>query len=219
MNAASEGDEIQEETAVQVIWRFLGRRPRLESLEGRPLSSGVAGGPRPGDNQDRYERVLGRETPGPPEPDGPYRRLAEAVGAYRVFPPWLLTGVLRRVPVAEGDTFGTCYHFLHGVDLFFGGRVTACFDGREGDTWRTGWTFRTLAGHPEVGEETFWVEKDGASGEVRAGLRSWSRPGLWLTWAVLPWARRQQVRAGRAALDHLAALAAGAAEAAAHVSR
>jgi hypothetical protein len=196
---------------VQIIWRFLGQRPRLESLGGRPLSPGAADGPRPGDNQDRYERVMAREAPGPPEPDGPYRRLAAAVGAYRVFPPRLLAGVLRRVPVGVGDTLGTCYHFLPGVDLFFGGRVTQCFDGQSGDIWRTGWTFQTLAGHPEVGEETFWVEKDAASGEVRAGLRSWSRPGLWLTRAVLPWARRQQVRAGRAALDHLAAVAAGAA--------
>src|SRR5205807_7251921 len=77
------------------------------------------------------------------------------------------------------------------------------FDGPAGGVWRAGFTFRTLRGHPELGEETFYVEKDAASGAVRVGLRSWSRPGLWLTRLMSPYTRWVQVRACHAALDHL----------------
>ena len=81
--------------------------------------------------------------------------------------------------------------------------MTDSFDGPAGGVWRAGFTFRTLRGHPELGEETFFVEKNPVSGAVRAGLRSWSRPGLWLTRLASPFARRVQVRVSRAALDHL----------------
>jgi hypothetical protein len=193
---------------VQILCRFLGQRPRLADLERLPISPGVGEGPRPGDARDRSGRVVAREAPGPPEPDGPYRRLARALRAYEVFPPRLVTGVLRR-PVEPGDTFGTCYHFLPGVDLFFGGRVTECFDGPAGGVWRSGWAFRTLAGHPMVGEEAFAVEKDPASGAVRVEVRSWSRPASWPARVTRPLNRRLQVRAVRAALDHLADVASG----------
>jgi len=195
---------------MQILWRRFGQRPRLDSLDALPFSPGVEAGPRPGDRRDVYERVVAHEAPGDPEPDGPYRRLARAVRAYEIFPPRLVSGVLRRAPVESGDTYGICYHFLPGVDLFFGGRVTASFDDPDGSVWRAGFTFRTLRGHPELGEETFYVEKDAATGEVRAGLCSWSRPGLGLTRLLRPYARRVQVRACYAALDQLERTAKGA---------
>ncbi len=129
--------------------------------------------------------------------------------AYEIFPPRLVTGVLRRAPVEPGDSYGICYHFLPGVDLFFGGRVTDSFDGPADGVWRAGFTFRTLHGHPELGEETFFVEKDVTSGAVRVGLRSWSRPGLWLTRLISPYTRWVQVRACHAALDQLERTAKG----------
>ncbi len=194
---------------MQIIWRFLGIQPRRERLDGLPFSPGVGEGPRPGDRRDSYERVVAREAPGEPEAGGPYRRLARAVRAYEIFPPRLVSGVLRRAPIEAGDTYGICYHFLPGVDLFFGGRATDSFDGPADGVWRAGFTFRTLCGHPELGEETFFVEKDVRSGAVRVGLRSWSRPGLWLTRLTAPYARWVQVRACRAALDHLERTAKG----------
>ena len=188
---------------MQIVWSCFGQKPRRETLDALPFSPGVEQGPQPGDRRDSYERVVAHEAPGEPEADGPYRRLARAVRAYEIFPPQLVTGVLRRAPVEAGDTYGICYHFLPGVDLFFGGRVTESFDGPADGVWRAGFTFRTLHGHPELGEETFFVEKDAASGAVRVGLRSWSRPGLWLTRLAAPYARWVQVRACHAALDHL----------------
>jgi hypothetical protein len=189
--------------SMQVLWRCFGQQPRLETLDALPFSPGVEQGPRPGDRGDSYERVVAQEATGEPEPDGPYRRLARAVRAYEIFPPQLVSGVLRRAPIEAGDTYGICYHFFPGVDLFFGGRATASFDGPANGVWRAGFTFRTLRGHPELGEETFYVEKDAATGAVRVGLLSWSRPGLWLTRLASPYARWVQVRACHAALDHL----------------
>jgi hypothetical protein len=194
-------------SAVQIVWRFLGQRPKLAAWEHEPLSPTVEDGPRPGDRRYCSERLVAREAPGPPEPGGPFERLAGAIRAYRVFPPRLMTGLLRRAPVQAGDTFGFCYHFLPGIDLFFAGRVAAFFDGRDGDTWRAGFRFRTVRGHPAVGEEEFWVEKDPADGGVRVGLRSWSRPGTRLTRLGAPFMRWSQVRASRAALRHLAQIA------------
>ena len=194
---------------MQIIWRCFGQKSRLDALNGLPLSPGVERGPQPGDRRDSYERVVAHEAPGEPAPDGPYRVLARAVRAYEIFPPRLVSGVLPRAPVEAGDTYGICYHFLPGIDFFFGGRVTDAFDGPAGDGWRAGFTFRTLQGHVELGEETFYVAKDGQSGAVRVGLRSWSRPGLWLTRLAVPYARRVQVRASHAALDHLERTAKG----------
>jgi hypothetical protein len=197
-----------EENGMQIIWNALGRKPRLETLERLPFSPGVEFGPRAGDRRDAYERLVANEPPGPPEPDGPFRRLARAILAYEVFPPSLASGVLRRTPLEPSDTYGILYHLLPGVDLFFGGRVTEAFDRATDGGWRAGFTFRTLVGHPELGEETFYVEKD-AAGAVKVGLRSWSRPGLWLTWLLGRYTRWFQVRACEAALDHLERTAAG----------
>ena len=45
-------------------------------------------------------------------------------------------------------------------------RVIACFDEEREGVWVTGFTYRTLVGHPELGEETFSVEKDLETGLV-----------------------------------------------------
>jgi hypothetical protein len=189
---------------MRLICRFLGQRPNLSALAGLPLSPGVEAGPQAGDRRDRYERVVAQESPGDPEPDGPFERVAAAILRYDIFPPSLVSGVLPRTPVEPGDVYGICSHLLPGVDVFFGGRVKRSFRERDGDIWRAGFTFQTIVGHPMVGEETFWVEKDRATGTVKAGLDSWSRPGTWLTRLGKPLLRRVQVRASHAALARMA---------------
>jgi len=195
---------------MQLIWRFLGRKPRLEGWLNRPFSPTVEVGPRANDRRDCFERVVAVESAGEPEPWGPHRRVAQAIFAYRMFPETLVTPVLLRSPLDVGDTVGILYHFLPGLDLFCGARVVKCFDGAWEGVWRTGFKYRTLLGHPELGEETFSVEKEIATGQVVAALRSWSRPGTWLTWLGAPYARRAQVHANNSALCHLAAVATGA---------
>jgi uncharacterized protein (UPF0548 family) len=192
---------------MQLIWRFLGQKPRLEKWESRPIAAAVALGPLPGDARDLHERVVAQEASGPPEPEGAFFKLAHAIKSFRVFPESVLQPLLRREPVEVGDTVGGCYHLAPGIDLVFASRVTSVFDQKSGDNWRAGFTYQTLRGHPELGEETFSVEKDEASGRITVALCSWSRPGTWLTWLIYRYARRCQLQAGRAALDHLGKIA------------
>ena len=194
---------------MQLIWRFLWKKPRLQDWLDRPFSPTVEEGPRANDRRDCFERVVAVESAGEPEAGGPHRRVAHAIFTYRMFPPTLVSPVLFRSPLQVGDTVGILYHFLPGLDLFCGARVVECFDGAREGVWRTGFKYRTLVGHPELGEETFSVEKNMATGRVLAALRSWSRPGTWLTWLGSPYARQAQVHANNSALCHLAKLAMG----------
>lgn len=182
---------------------LLGPPPLLEEWESRRLQPDVQGGPPPGAFRDRYEALVGREAPGPPEVDGPFRRSAHAIMGYEIFPTWVGGRALRR-PVRVGDTVGLLYRFLPWVSLFFASRVVDVFDGPGGAGWRAGFTYRTLPGHPETGEETFAVEKDAETGEVRFSLDNWSRPGHPLTRLFLPLARLLQRRASHAALRQMA---------------
>jgi hypothetical protein len=183
------------------------REPDLTAWEQRPLTADVELGPKPGDKQDNHERIVGVEAPGQPDPTGIARRLGDAILRFDVFPPELLTGVLRRQPVEIGDTVGLRYPFVPGIHLFFAARVIACFDETANGLWRCGFTYRTIEGHPACGEEDFVVEKELATGQVKAALRSWSRPGILIAKLTYPIMRALQVRAAGAALDHLQRLA------------
>jgi hypothetical protein len=189
------------------LCRWISSEPDLARWEQGRLSAAVDKGPRSHDNRDNHERVIGWEANGAPENQGIARRLADAILRFDVFPPSLLTGFLRRTPVEVGDTVGLRYHFVPGLDLFFAARVIDRFEDEANDQWRCGFTYRTLQGHPECGEETFIVEKVLLSGKITVALRSWSRPGLWIAKLTYPVVRRWQLRAGRAALDHLERLA------------
>ncbi len=161
-------------------------------------------GPDPRDHHDSYQRELAPETAG--EPGDRFRRVAAAIRRYSIFPPRLVEGVLRR-PIELDDTVGIHYRGLRLVRLFFAARVIATFDGDDAGWWRAGFTYRTLVGHPELGEETFTVEKELATGRMRVALRSWSRPGTRLARVFSPLVRRLQVHASERALDHLACIA------------
>jgi Domain of unknown function (DUF1990) len=179
----------------------------LARWESRPFSLDVDKGPGPTDHRDNHERVVGIEPPGLPTPHGIAHRIADAILRFDVFPPRMLTPVLRRTPIEAGDTVGLRYFFLPGLHIFFAARVIDRFEKVIDNRWHSGFTYRTLIGHPECGEETFSVEKDLTSGQVTAALRSWSRPGLWIAMATHPIIRRLQLGAAGAALDHLERLA------------
>jgi hypothetical protein len=186
-------------------FRWLSGAPNLTKWQQQPFSAGVELGPRSQDNRDNHARIVACEEPGPPQAIA--RRLAEAILRFDIFPPHLATGVLARAPVQVGDTVGLRYHFVPGLDLFFAARVIDCFDQEVNGQWRCGFTYRTVQGHPECGEETFVVEKDIVAGIITVALRSWSRSGSWLATVGYPLVRRWQLRAGRSALDHLQQLA------------
>ncbi len=160
-------------------------------------------GPGPDDAQDHYIRELGRESPGEPEPGGVFARVESAIMAYRIYPPSLLRGTLPNKTVEAGDTLALRMSLPMGLGFGFGTRVQSA--GRsEDDNWvRSGFSYTTLQGHPELGEAWFHVEKERNSGLVRIHLSSWSRPGNLMAKLGRPLARRMQVRANRLALDHL----------------
>ncbi|MSR31397.1 MAG: DUF1990 family protein [Gemmataceae bacterium] len=195
---------------MQFILTCLGQKPRLEDWVNRPFTPTADLGPRSNDRRDSFEKIVAVEVAGAPEANGAHRRVARAIFAYEVFPPKVVSPVLRKVPLEPGDTVGILFHFLPGLDMFCAARVVECFDEEQGGQWRTGFKYRTLAGHPELGEEIFSVEKNMATGEVVAALRSWSRPGNWLTWLAGPYTRHLQVRSNQSALVHMASVAAGA---------
>jgi hypothetical protein len=186
--------------------RGISAEPDMARWETRPFSATVEQGPRPNDNRDNHQRVFGCEAPGLPTPNGIARQLADAILRFDVFPPRLFTTTMRRKPVEVGDVIGLRYPFVPGVHLFFATRVYERFEDANDQQWRCGFSYRTLDGHPECGEETFIVEKDLATGQVTAALRSWSRPGIWLATLAYPIARTLQLRGGRSALDHLQTL-------------
>ncbi len=186
-------------------WLFLGAAPVLARWQARGPAPGVLAGPQGGDRRDVYEREVGLEAPGAPEGDGAFARCARAILGYDIFPPAMLERVLERDPVELGDTVGAHFKLAPGVAIFFASRVVARFEGaREGEVHMTGFTYQTLECHPELGEETFSVEKNVTTGAVVVALRSWSRPGTALARALAPLVRGLQVRGSRAALDHLA---------------
>ena len=194
---------------MNILLSFLKQRPDLTAWESRPFSRGVELGPRASDNRDRHALVVGTEPPGPPLPDGPFRRVADAIAEYRIFPPSLVDRVLERSPLQTGDTVGLSYHACPGIKLFMACRVLDVFDGPKENSWRSGFDYRTLEGHAALGEETFAVEKEMTTGEVTASLTSWSRPSDWLMRLGYPYARWCQRHAGRSAVRYLGEVAKG----------
>lgn len=123
---------------------------------------------------DDGRAVIGRERPGPPEPDGPWERAGRIVrdygftdhrrlrGAYRASAP-----LLGRDMLLEGRFALLRFHL--------GVRVTEIVD-TERDGHRVwGWTYETLRGHLEQGRLTYEVDKDMATGEVTFWIRAFSR--------------------------------------------
>lgn len=183
---------------------WLGDREDRGALDQAVLAPGIELGPRASDTRDQHTLVIGRESPGPPQPGGPFERVAAAIARFDVLPARLGSPLVARGPVETGDVLGISYRLLPGLRLVFAARVTARFEGRAEGVSRQGFTYATLAGHPFVGVETFQVEKDERDGTVCAVLGSWSRPQLPIVRALYPLVRRLQLRAARSILGHLA---------------
>lgn len=176
---------------------------RLEVWENRLLARGAAAAPPENAYHDRHERIVAVESPGEPEVEGPFMRVARSISGYEIFPLTLGKPVVRR-PVQLGDTVGLRYHLLPGLDLFFASRVSNVFHRQLADGWwSSGFSYQTLEGHPELGQETFSVLKRHATGEVRVVIYAWSRPAWAVLGPVLPLVRWLQISAGRGALDFL----------------
>lgn len=182
-----------------------GQAGLLERWEGRPIHPQVEKGPRPWSFRDDTRGTVAQELPGPP--GEVFARLEKAIFNYQIFGPTIGRGRLRRRPVEVGDSVGLEYTRLGLLQLFFACRVTEVFFRRHcQEGVESGFTYRTLVGHPEVGEETFRVFKE-PQGQIVVQLRAWSHPN-WYCWPALPLARWLQREAAHAAINYLGWLSA-----------
>ncbi len=99
-------------------------------------------------------------------------------------------------PLVVGTTVALALPLL-GISTLAACRIVAVVD----DPTRFGFAYGTLEGHPERGEESFIVERDGAT--VTFHIRAFSRPADPLARIGAPVARRIQRRVTRAYLRAL----------------
>jgi uncharacterized protein (UPF0548 family) len=130
-----------------------------------------------------------------------FRRSAEKLRAYHVFP----TGLMRyRVCTKDGQVrVGSVIvqRVRIGIIVIEAAvRVLDTWSVNKGDFEEAGFSYVTLAGHPERGISSFRVTRAGAN--VQFSIVARSRPGLLLTKILRPLSRRFQRTATMMALEH-----------------
>ena len=130
---------------------------------------------------DGAEKVIGREAPGPPEPDGVFARAKQGIINYDFSDPAIVEGhfdpehpFVGRDILLEIKCLGL--RFLNGARVF-GVRDEV---GDAGTVF--GFRYDTLEGHIEQGYEWFLLTKDHASGEVRFKIEAHWRLGDFPNW-------------------------------------
>ncbi len=177
--------------------------PRLSVWEERPIDYRAYRTALLRPDYDLTEATMAMEPAGPPVPNGPFELLEAAVFRYDIFGPKVGRRRLRREPLEYGDTLGLEMRMRPALGLYFGSRVDAVFY-REScsEGVRSGFLYRTIVGHPLVGEETFEVIKR-HDGTVFVRLEAWSRPNRWYVRAFRPAARALQRWCAGQAVSHL----------------
>lgn len=130
---------------------------------------------------DGVESLLGREAPGPPEPDGLYERARRGIEQYDFSDPSIVVGhfdpeapLVGRDMVIEIKLWGLRY--LNGV------RVHSVREESDETRTRFGFRYDTLEGHLERGCESFLLWKVHAAGEVRFLIQAHWRLGQFPNW-------------------------------------
>lgn len=153
-------------------------------------------GPAPaGFDLDRRRRRLG-------EGERCFAAACAAVGRWRPFDLGWVDLVPAEAPLAVGAVVATRTRVC-GLWWLNACRVVALEDGAADGRRRFGFTYATLEGHVERGEERFRIELDG-DGAVWYELTAVSRPAHWLTRLAYPWVRRLQRRFALDSLDVMA---------------
>ena len=134
-------------------------------------------------NLDHHEATLPPEPPGPPLPaDDPRASFAvasELVRTYAFPDPSLITGIFAPDDALPGRPMLLRARFL-GFTFWFGVRVgreiDEVRDTEEGRVWAYGFDYATLEGHFEMGQITFEVRKDEATGVLTFHIDAFSKP-------------------------------------------
>lgn len=183
--------------------------PDLGPWKDRPVHALAPRDLVPQPHHDLTEATLAVENEGEPVDGGPFERVEDSILRYRIFGPKIGTPITECNQVEMGETVGLVYRFLPILSLFFASRVVDIFRREEtADGWRSGFIYRTLECHPELGEEIFEVTKL-KTGAVSLRIEAWSRPNLWYVKLFTPWSRYIQKRAARCAVEYLTGVAHG----------
>ena len=150
---------------------------------------------------DAGSAVIGHESPGPPEPGGPWETACHLVGGYEFADGPILRAVYRNDQELLGRDMLLEGRFC-GLRFYLGVRVTGVIDEtRDGDAgpervW--GWCYQTLQGHLEQGRLSYEVIKNERTGQVVFRIAGYSRPadipGPLVRWGFRLFGRRAQER-------------------------
>lgn len=183
-------------------------KPRLSVWERRPIDYRAYRTALTEPDHDLTEATLAVEPVGLPVDQGPFERLEAALFRYDIFGPKVGRRVVRHEPLEHGDTLGLEMRLRPALGLFFGSRVDQVFHRQTcSEGVRSGFLYRTITGHPLVGEETFEVVKR-RDGTIIVRLEAWSLPNRWFVKALRPAARALQRWCAGEAVAHLARSAA-----------
>lgn len=158
-------------------------------------------------HHDEQRASLGREAPGPPEPDGIWQTACRLVAAYEQADPTRIRAVYDPDVPLHGRDMLLEGRFLV-LRFYMGVRVTDVIDEqRDGDRlW--GWAYDTLEGHLERGRMSYEVVKHEETGEVELVIKAYSEgaptlgPFTTLGWKVF--GRPSQLHFYRACGERLA---------------
>jgi uncharacterized membrane protein/uncharacterized protein (UPF0548 family) len=154
--------------------RTLGRN-FPESAEQMTLEAGWS--------QVRSEARLGREPPGPPQPDGLFERAQAVLETFDFSDPRIVRWHFDDEEPLQGRTVLLELRSLNQKLRYLCGARVGGTRLEHGDKCSIyGFSFETLAGHIEAGREWFLLRKDHESGEVSFHSEASWRPGQFPTW-------------------------------------
>ena len=122
------------------------------------------------------------------EGEAVYLAACQAIREWRMFPPGWTETWPREAAIEAGQNVAFLAR-VFGLWWLNACRIISVTH----DTRRYGFTYATLPGHVEMGEERFLVEWD-ADDRVWYQIRAVSRPHYWMVWLGYPLARWMQYR-------------------------
>lgn len=116
-----------------------------------------------------------------------------AIQAWAMFPAEMATMVRLSDKIETGTVVAVVCPSL-GTWAISPARILSTEDSSVGDVHRFGFTYGTLPGHIECGEELFCVEWNTATDEVSYRIAAVSRPMHILCWLAYPYTRMMQAK-------------------------
>jgi uncharacterized protein (UPF0548 family) len=189
-------------------------RGLLADLRERDVNFDAVGRGR-GWRHDERVQPLPSEPPGPPRPGGSWEVARQLMRDYRVADPSIVRAFYDASEPLEGRTMLLELR-LWRLRFPVGVRVGAVYDEEREARGRparvSGWSYRTLEGHLEMGEMAWEVWKWQDTGAVEFRIRAFSRPAPTdsplVAVGLRLFARRQQLRFYRHACARMASLTA-----------